>query len=162
MADQVFIYGLFDASGTLRYVGKAKNLQKRLASHMRDSRTRKTPVYDWIRKHGEPEIRVLEVVSGDWIEAEKRQISNALASGAKLLNLAPGGNQPFSTPAQRKKNGFRLNARLKSDPILERVRKLKLRMSISLREGNVTESTKAILRACAKKAPHYFGSWAKL
>lgn len=49
--EQVQIYALRDPrDGNLRYIGKANNAEKRLKSHMKDSRHRKTPVYAWFRK----------------------------------------------------------------------------------------------------------------
>lgn len=99
------IYGLFDKAGGLRYIGKANCCKARLRGHMRDALRRNTPLYAWIKKHGEPEMRVLESDCTDWREAERRLIAEARARGDKLLNLADGGDQPFCPPETRKRNG---------------------------------------------------------
>lgn len=107
------IYGLYDKAGRLRYIGKANNPVERLKGHMRDGRKRKTPLYDWIRKHGEPEMRVLESDCVDWKEAERRLIREARERGEKLLNLADGGDQPFCPTEVRSENAKKLNRRFK-------------------------------------------------
>lgn len=92
----------------VRYVGKANNPAARLKSHMRDARRRETPLYCWIRRlRAEglvPAIRVVKWVE-DWKEAEKRHIAAHRASGARLLNLADGGDEPHCSTEQRAKNG---------------------------------------------------------
>lgn len=101
------IYGLYDLHGRLRYIGKANDPVARIRSHMRDSKRRKTPLYDWIRKHGEPVMRVLEDNCCDWREAERRLIAEAKARGERLLNLAAGGDEPHCPKEVRKENGKR-------------------------------------------------------
>lgn len=98
------IYGLYDKSGMLRYIGKTNDTEARLKSHMHAAKTRKTPVYDWIRKHGKPELRVIESNCADWVEAERRLISEARARGERLLNVADGGDEPACPPHVRKQN----------------------------------------------------------
>ena len=116
----VDIYGLYDPrDGELRYVGKANDAKKRLVSHIRDSRHRKTPVYCWIRKlqsmNLAPEMRVIEAVAADrWEDAERRLIS--ANSSAKLLNVAEGGGQPHCPLATRQQNGRKNAESLHSDP----------------------------------------------
>lgn len=105
------IYGLFDKNGRLRYIGKANVPANRLKGHMRDSTKRNTPLYAWIRKHGIPEMRVIEADCQDWREAERRHISEAIARGEKLLILAPGGDEPYCPTEVRSENAKRLNRR---------------------------------------------------
>lgn len=99
------IYGLFcPISGELRYIGKANNAAKRLATHIRDSRRRDTPVYRWIRKLAVerlvPVMRVLDEAD-DWQGAERRLISVSRAQGDRLLNVAEGGDAPHCTQEAR-------------------------------------------------------------
>jgi len=103
------IYGLYDPlDGSLRYIGKANCSTKRLQSHLRDARRRTTPLYGWInglRRIGRvPHLRVLEITD-DWIEAERRHISEARARGDGILNVAIGGNEPHCPIETRRANG---------------------------------------------------------
>ena len=105
----VAIYALSDPeTGEIRYIGKANDPRARLKSHIRDSRRRNTPVYCWIRKLQEggqaPSMAVIEWAV-DWVEAEKRHIAAYRAEGARLLNLADGGDEPACTAEQRRMNG---------------------------------------------------------
>lgn len=106
-------------TGELRYIGKANNPKKRLASHLRASRSRETPVYDWMRKLARtgliPEMVVLAEDCADWQSEERRLIREARNSGYRLLNVADGGNEPYCSPEVRKANGERLMAYLRGD-----------------------------------------------
>jgi hypothetical protein len=107
------IYGIYDASACLRYIGKANNAAKRFRQHLRESR-RKTPFYNWLRKSvslGEmPVCRVLEVCPAeDWERCEKEHIFQARLRGEKLLNLADGGDCPKTNTEQLRANGKKLN-----------------------------------------------------
>ena len=49
--EKVEIYALLcPNTKDVRYIGKANDSEKRLKSHIRDSRRRNTPVYCWIKK----------------------------------------------------------------------------------------------------------------
>ena len=103
------IYALCDpVTGEVRYIGKANDPEKRLKSHLRDARSRRTPVYCWINKltsNGEkPVLKVLEWAT-DWREAERRLITQYRESGARLLNVAEGGDEPACSYATRAANG---------------------------------------------------------
>lgn len=117
LPSKVFIYGLYcPFTDELRYVGKANNVEARFKSHLKDCHTRNTPVYHWIRsllkKNAVPVIKVLEVADeSTWVDAEIRLIAKFRASG-RLLNLAEGGNEPYQTVEQRKKNALLMNALL--------------------------------------------------
>ena len=101
------IYGLCHPdTGELRYIGKANNPARRMASHMRDSVRRRTPVYDWIRSlPARPEMVILEAGCIDWRIAERRLIARARRLGVRLLNLAEGGDEPFCPIEVRRRNG---------------------------------------------------------
>lgn len=102
---QVAIYGLVDSGNRLRYIGKANDPAKRLKSHMRDSRRRNTPLYAWLRKHGEPRMMVLETCDASiWPERERLWIK-VVRESCDLLNLADGGDQPKTCPKQNSANG---------------------------------------------------------
>jgi hypothetical protein len=105
----VYIYGLYCPDGNLRYIGKANDLKKRFASHMRDSK-RKTPVYAWIRslisKGKKPEMRmIMKSDNSNWERHETEEIAKARLNGDAILNLADGGNQPKCNHETRYKNG---------------------------------------------------------
>lgn len=93
------IYGLYDPeTGDLIYVGKADDPDKRLMSHIRDSRRRNTPLYRWIRERGTPAISVIVRDSPDWRADERRIIKESRYIGYNLLNVADGGDHPKATP----------------------------------------------------------------
>jgi hypothetical protein len=93
--DGASIYALLcRKTGELRYIGKANDPDERLKSHMRDARRRNTPLYSWIKKHGQPEMVILARGCLDWVSAERDAIAFAREIGVNLLNLADGGDQP--------------------------------------------------------------------
>lgn len=77
---------------------------------MRDSHRRKTPVYSWLRKLSsqgvKPILTTLAVCADYWQEREREIIAKMRKSGAKLLNLADGGDEPLCTPEHRRKAGL--------------------------------------------------------
>jgi hypothetical protein len=158
IADEVAIYALIDPrDGSTRYIGKANDVSKRLSSHLRDSRRRDTPVYRWVRKLARlglsPHIEVISTCSDqDWPEAEREEIKKARESGARLLNVAEGGNQPLCTPEIRASNGRRAaNSRDKRKWRLMRA------LGSALKQGYVSDATKARMRA----RPDVFGQFAR-
>lgn len=99
------IYGLCDReTGEIRYIGKAVDPEKRLAGHMRECRRRNTPLYAWLRKHGEPKMVIIEAGCSDWRVSERRHIAWARASGLRLLNVADGGDEPHCPVETRRAN----------------------------------------------------------
>lgn len=96
-ADGASIYALCcNQTGEIRYIGKADNPQKRLKSHVLDSRRRNSPVCNWIKKHGKPHMEILVSGCSDWASAEREAISFGREIGLRLLNLADGGDQPMA------------------------------------------------------------------
>jgi hypothetical protein len=155
------IYALTDAkTGEVRYIGKANNPAKRLKSHMRDSLRRDTPVYRWIRKNGIPGLVVLHADCDDWEAKEIEEIATYRAAGARLLNVAHGGDEPFCPPEVRAANGA-ANAKLRvSTPEKKRFYELRRNLGQALKQGYVAERTKVKMRAAAAKYPHLFSEWA--
>ena len=102
----------------LRYIGKANQPRERLAGHLRDSRTRKTPLYAWVRKLTaaglKPEVVILRECSGNWRKDEQELIARGRVHGHRLLNLADGGDQPYCSPEQRTKNAKALQSHPKT------------------------------------------------
>ena len=112
--EQVAIYALCcPDSGSVRYIGKANNAQARYKSHLTASKSRKTPVYCWIRKLATdgkaPVMQVLELVESDWQEAERRLIAEYRIKG-KLLNVAEGGDEPFCPTSVRVANSKKMQS----------------------------------------------------
>lgn len=155
------IYGLFDRDGNLRYIGKANDPAKRLKGHMREVR-RHTPLYDWLAKHGRPEMRVLEADCEDWREAERRLISEARVRGERLLNLADGGDEPLCSLDTRRANGHKLVARIRGDAQFSRLREAKRALTAAIQQGFLSNARRAQLRERAKRMPSMFGSFAHI
>lgn len=108
---QVEIYALRDPmSGEVRYIGKARNARRRLATHLRDARSRRTPLYSWIRSLAvAPVIEVLACsIDQRWQELERDMIAQ-WRQETRLLNVADGGDEPFCSTEQRRKNAVQLN-----------------------------------------------------
>jgi hypothetical protein len=106
------IYGLLDPrDGQLRYIGKTIDLPRRLLAHL--GRTNLTPKRHsscWLiglsRDGLKPIPIVLETVphGGDWQKAERRWIAHYRQQGARLTNLADGGEgvTGYVFPAERR------------------------------------------------------------
>ena len=159
-----FIYGLFHPeTGELRYVGKAADVQRRLKSHLRDSRRRNTPLYCWMRTlSAPPRIEVLEEVEdAAWKDAERRLVTLHRANG-RLLNLADGGDEPKCPTAVRAENGRKNAKALHSDPTRKRLWKAKQMLGLALQQGFVAEGTKEKMRVAAAKFPQFFGEWSAI
>lgn len=158
-----YIYGLYDKDGNLRYVGKANCVYDRLKGHLRDSGRKKTTLYNWIKKHGEPEVRVLEVCTQDtWAEAERRLIREGREKGLKLLNVAEGGEEPFCPPEVRSANGHKLVALKRQDTQWSRLVKIKTQLGQAYKRGHVNDATVDKMRALAAEDPKTFGKWLNL
>lgn len=160
------IYGLCDPiTGRIRYVGKANDPVTRLAGHLRETR-RRTPVYDWIaalRRAGRtPVLQIIEwCCFRDW-EARERFWIAELAPVTRLLNLAEGGDQPQCSAEVRAVNGRRNARAVHDDPRRRRIWELKRSLGQALRQGYVSEATKAKMRLVAMKRPDLFGDWAAI
>lgn len=155
------IYALLDAEGNVRYIGKANNPAKRLASHMRDSKRRNTPLYAWIRKHGLPKMVVLIHNCDNWKDAEIKAISDARASGANLLNLARGGDEPMCPKHIRAENGRNTVALRTSSPRKAKIYQLKRDLGQCIKKG-ISHELKAKIRAAAITHPDFFSQWASI
>lgn len=147
------IYGLYDQSSVLLYIGKANDPAQRLKGHMRDSRRRNTPLYSWIRKHGAPSMRIIDANCDDWRTAERLAIAEGRSRGECRLNVADGGDEPFCPTDTRQANGKR-NAEARD----KRLWALKRALGDILKRGFVSETTKAKMRA----RPDVFGQFAEL
>jgi len=147
----VAIYALRDPRDhAIRYIGKAEDTKKRLASHLRDARRRDTPVYRWIRKLQAagltPSIDVLmECRAEEWPACEREFITQAKACGIRLLNVAEGGDAPMCPAHVRSENGYRLNEKLRADPIARKYRDNMRALANYLRSGKASEKLKATL-----------------
>jgi hypothetical protein len=153
-------------SGEIRYIGKANNTHKRLATHLYDSVRRNTPLYRWMRALAKkgliPEIRVLEIVAAkDWQAREVALIAEYRKTH-KLLNVADGGDQPYCPPDICAMNARGATKKRSATPEAKRIYELKRDVGRILKSGYVTEAAKDKLRLAAKKAPHLFGKWANI
>jgi hypothetical protein len=91
----IYIYGLTDPrTGEVRYIGKSKDLKRRLRHHLFMARTGREDTYKarWIRKlldQGiKPDIVILVTTDAEhWEEDERRLI----AEGSNLTNTSAGG-----------------------------------------------------------------------
>lgn len=135
---QIEIYALIDPrDGSIRYVGKSSCAQRRFKQHLGETR-RDYPVYRWIAKLRsmgmKPVLRIERVCEqGEWQEVERALIARERDIGARLLNVAEGGDEPYCSTEVRAANG-RANARLvHDDPYKKRVWKLKHFMGTHLK-----------------------------
>lgn len=128
-------------TGEVRYIGKANDAQKRLKSHMRDAKRRDTPVYRWINKNGEPLLRIVAENCADWKFAESVAIETARSLGARLLNVADGGDEPFCSTEVRARNGKK-NASERSKPLWAAYRNLGQSLRWVKSRGDVVRTNK--------------------
>lgn len=167
VADPVFIYVLRDPrSGAVCYVGKARSIKSRLASHLRDSSRRGTPVYLWIRELlalGLTPIieQVVETNEEQWALRE-REIIQSFRSRQSLLNAADGGDQPKCSREVRAANARKVTALRTSTPLKRRIYECKRQIGAGLKSGHVGDATKEKLRYAASKRPDLFGCWGSL
>lgn len=85
-----YIYALCDPCGTVRYVGKACRVSKRVAEHKRSARRRWTAKDKWLADVGDGlRVRVLKA-SADW-EADEMMLIAHYRKVGKLFNVADGG-----------------------------------------------------------------------
>lgn len=165
---KAYIYGLFDPiTNACRYVGKTNNPKKRLQGHLSNAKTRRTPVALWMKDllvHGyHPRIVVLhECHHENWAEWEIDYITRYRASGCDLLNLAPGGEQPYCDYETRAKNGRANAIKRDSTPFKKRVNFLKRNIGMALKRGHLPPAYKHVLRHVARRRPDLFGIWANL
>lgn len=162
---KVEIYALIDPrTGDIRYIGKANNSEKRLKSHLRDSRRRKTPVYCWIQSLSKeglmPKLIVLEFCDSDNWQATEKRIIAEYRKRYRLLNLAEGGDEPFCSKEQRAINGRNAVIKRTRTPEMARLFKLKCLIGRGLKEGHTSEAAKEKLRAAAVKHPDILGCFA--
>lgn len=172
--DYVHIYTLSDPdSGRVRYIGKANNIAKRLATHISDSRKSNRPICNWVAKlvrDGKcPVITSIALCGPDnWQEEECKQIALFRSNQDDLLNLADGGDQPGINIESNRRNGKKTAERIHNDPELKRIWRVKKGMCDALKwlEANSTperlESFKAVMRYAAHKRPDVFGKWATI
>ena len=157
----------------VRYIGKANDSEKRLKSHIRDSRRRNTPVYCWIKKlllsNQIPIVKVLHICNvEEWKELEINVIKEHKEKGCRLLNVALGGDEPFCSKEQRAENGRSVAKMINSDPQKKRIWQLKKTMGHNLswlKKNNYKEEHNRIVDKCkvnAVKFPDLVGNWANL
>lgn len=156
------IYGLYDRESNLRYIGKANDAKKRLAGHMREVRRRRTPLYDWLAKHGTPELRILEADCVDWRASERRLIAEARKRGDRLLNLADGGDEPFCPREVRAANARMVARKRTENPRARRIWEIKRMLGSALKDGHLMNRTREKMRRLAAINPAVFGAWASI
>jgi hypothetical protein len=168
------IYVLADpVTRAIRYVGKANDPDKRLASHLRDARTRNRPVCNWIAKlmgQGlQPIMEVLLPDVEDWRAAEVLAIERCRAAGHDLLNLAKGGDDIPCPKAVRDQNAKRLSQYNKTGATKKKVETHEdlIRytytsvLGLAIRAGNQKQivKTQERMRQRAQEQPEHFGDW---
>ena len=129
MKPWVFIYLLVDPrTFEIRYVGKTHNLRERLYVHMSNARRgNKAYVYNWIRlltrEDLSPMMFVVEVIWGDWRQAEKRWIKSLREQGCRLTNQTDGGEGAFGRAHSietKRKIGEKSKGRVRSSEALKK------------------------------------------
>lgn len=154
-----YIYALTcPDTGSIRYVGKAKDPEERLKRHIRDSKNGRLdfPVNRWVRELYDrgaiPGLLILyETV--DWNRDERLAIAKARADGADLLNVAAGGNEPACSTEVRAMNGRLVAKIVHGDPARKRLWNLKRAIGSAIRAGLVSEGRMQMLRDLAERRP---------
>ena len=163
----VDIYEILDPrDGSVRYIGKANDSALRFKQHLRETR-RKTPLYDWMQKMRSaglvPTFRVSEVCPvGEWQKHEVAAIAAARLAGARLLNVADGGDEPHCSTEVRAENGRKVAVMRVKDPRAAFIFNAKRVLGTALKQGYVADKTKAKMRLAAAKHPALFGAWAAI
>lgn len=159
------IYALCDPeTGEPRYIGKANNPEKRMASHERDAARRDYPVYRWmlkLRKRGLSPDMVVIWRGEDWKTAERKMIEVSRARGWRLLNVAAGGDEPYCPQEVRSRNGHALCERLRSNPDMQVLRHKKARLVCAARDGYMSEETMWKVVKLGLMYPKEMGAWAR-
>lgn len=164
--EKVFIYSLnCPYLGKVMYIGKANDIEKRFKSHIKDSRSRNTPVYKWIRdlscKGKLPVIKkIIETTKDQWPCEEKRIIKKYGINN--LLNVSHGGKEPYCDLETRRSNGAKVFKALYADEKRKRIAYMKREMNRYIRDGHASEERKERLRQLANKCPKYFACWADI
>lgn len=115
----IFIYALCEpGTRTVRYIGKALNLKRRLREHLKVSSRSDSHLGRWLRRLKEPPALALlhEASEAGGPEAETRFIRIARSIGMKLVNSTDGGEGVTMTRETRKK----ISAALKGRPLSAR------------------------------------------
>lgn len=177
---RAYIYGITDEHGVVRYVGKSVEVERRFSDHLKE-RDRKYPLYTWIRKQQRENrsvgcVVLASALGHDWQSLEKTVIKQYREDGFRLLNLADGGDEPFMTVEQRKRNGSRIicplavrqangravSAAIQSEPRRAKLHKLKLRMCLEWKKGNLSSEVKTKLLSAAFCNPKSLECFIKL
>lgn len=137
--ETVEIYALIcPLTNEIRYIGKAKDSKKRLKSHLSDSKTRRTPVYDWMNKLKSkgliPIVQVLKVTDeNNWMNDEIELIKTYKNKGCRLLNVAKGGDEPYCPIEVRRQNGKNVAKSIHSDEKKKKLWLLKHNLALGLK-----------------------------
>jgi len=95
-----------DGKSTPFYVGRTKNIKNRFAQHKRDSKTKNSPVYQFIRDldiaHVPWDIYEVEIFE-EYANQEFIHMRKLLDEGHKLENEKVGDLKRLFTPAKRKR-----------------------------------------------------------
>ena len=177
---QVYMYGIKDETGAVRYVGKSVDVERRFKDHLSEQH-RAYPLYTWLRKQQREgravSCEVLAVATTpDWQSLEKALISQYRAEGQRLLNLADGGDEPFVTLEQRRLNGARIrcplevrqnngrkvSAAIQADPRRAELHRIKLMLSREWVRGNLHSAVKDKLVNLALLHPQQLWCFMKL
>lgn len=85
------IYALREPDGPFRYVGKTRDVLKRLKDHRSGFFNHNAALKRWLASSDCIQLLVLEFVVGDWRPREAFWIAKLREEGHLLLNLHPGG-----------------------------------------------------------------------
>lgn len=168
------IYALLDPETfEVRYIGKTVNPKNRARQHlMAATGGTHTPVYCWWRSliaanRPHPVMAVIaSSTSEEWEALEVEVIAQYRQEGARLLNVADGGNAPHITTEQRAATGRKIARLVHDNPERKRIWRLKKEIGMYLRklqkEGRIGRliEYKARLKVAATRCPSIYGAWA--
>lgn len=92
-----YLYKISCESSEFVYYGKTVNTKQRLHTHRHSAKTKKTPLYCWMRKYPEWCMEVIAIFDREEVcnDAERALIKLCRDLSVKILNLAPGGEGGF-------------------------------------------------------------------
>ena len=145
---EVVVYGLIDANGVIRYIGKAKSAKKRFHQHIRDAKANRginVGKETWIRAMIEAGqlpglIELCVCDETNWRGHERRLINQHRVS---LTNISCGGNQPTAN-SEVNRNNYRSMISHRDWPISRAKRTMTAYAKSAMKQGNVESATKLI------------------
>lgn len=139
----------------VRYIGQTKNdLKLRLKQHIKRSKYKKIPLYDWIKREIQEgySIKIIPIVTDAVLhEDEIKTISQFKKEGAKLLNLTDGGQGHYGY-THSKEVRVRIGKRVSENFTEEHKQSLRLAAADPERREKISKSLKGVKKSAEHAA----------